>query len=393
MPQPSASGDRVEGTVVRIDRFGNLVTNIPAVMVEQSRGRGGVTPRVSVADEPSIPLVSTYSEVPPGAACALAGSTGHIEVAVNGGSAARTAGRGPRRPRDGVYNARHELRSHRGTPAARTVRPRMGGPRSGAAHPRTGSRAPVRPDASSRRWPISACSASRSPPSTAASGTDYISLGLASEELEYVDTSLRVILSVHVGLNSLTLLSWGTDDQKRRYLVPQAQGRADRDLRPHRAVGRQRRARDPDGGREARRPLRPHRARRCGSRLRTWRTTSSSSPGRDLEKKKRRDPSGISGVHRRTGVQGVLERHAEGEVGHPGGQHRLLQDGRGRGARRECRWPAWRGIQDRDVRARPGALHGRRRRHRPDPRLPRRVSQVRARAQGVRRARSASTSW
>jgi glutaryl-CoA dehydrogenase (non-decarboxylating) len=56
-------------------------------------------------------------------------------------------------------------------------------------------------------------------------GTDYISLGLASEELEYVDTSLRVIISVHVGLNSLTLLSWGTEDQKQRYLVPQAQGR------------------------------------------------------------------------------------------------------------------------------------------------------------------------
>ncbi len=53
---------------------------------------------------------------------------------------------------------------------------------------------------------------------------DYIALGLASEELEYVDTSLRVILSVHVGLNSLTLLAWGTDDQKQRYLVPQAQG-------------------------------------------------------------------------------------------------------------------------------------------------------------------------
>ncbi len=53
---------------------------------------------------------------------------------------------------------------------------------------------------------------------------DYIALGLASEELEYVDTSLRVILSVHVGLNSLTLLAWGTEDQKQRYLVPQAQG-------------------------------------------------------------------------------------------------------------------------------------------------------------------------
>jgi len=55
-------------------------------------------------------------------------------------------------------------------------------------------------------------------------GMDYISLGLACEELEYVDTSLRVILSVHLGLNSLTLLSWGTEEQKERFLVPQARG-------------------------------------------------------------------------------------------------------------------------------------------------------------------------
>jgi glutaryl-CoA dehydrogenase (non-decarboxylating) len=56
-------------------------------------------------------------------------------------------------------------------------------------------------------------------------GMDYVSLGLICEELEYVDTSLRVIMSVHAGLNCLTLLSWGTEDQKQRYLVPQAQGR------------------------------------------------------------------------------------------------------------------------------------------------------------------------
>jgi glutaryl-CoA dehydrogenase (non-decarboxylating) len=55
-------------------------------------------------------------------------------------------------------------------------------------------------------------------------GMDYISLGLASEELEYVDTSLRVIMSVHAGLNCLSLLTWGTEAQKKKYLVPQAQG-------------------------------------------------------------------------------------------------------------------------------------------------------------------------
>jgi glutaryl-CoA dehydrogenase (non-decarboxylating) len=55
-------------------------------------------------------------------------------------------------------------------------------------------------------------------------GMDYLSLGLTCEELEYVDTAYRVIMSVHVGLNSLTLLQWANEEQKQRYLVPQARG-------------------------------------------------------------------------------------------------------------------------------------------------------------------------
>ena len=55
-------------------------------------------------------------------------------------------------------------------------------------------------------------------------GFDYISLGLVCEELEAVDTFLRVIMSVHTGLNSLTLYTWGTEEQKQKYLVPQAKG-------------------------------------------------------------------------------------------------------------------------------------------------------------------------
>jgi glutaryl-CoA dehydrogenase (non-decarboxylating) len=55
-------------------------------------------------------------------------------------------------------------------------------------------------------------------------GMDYVSLGLLCEELERADTAFRVIMSVHVGLNSLTLLQWGTEDQKQRFLVPQAKG-------------------------------------------------------------------------------------------------------------------------------------------------------------------------
>lgn len=56
------------------------------------------------------------------------------------------------------------------------------------------------------------------------SGLDYISLGIACEELEYGDTFLRVVMSVHVGLTAMTLMTWGTDEQKARFLVPQAKG-------------------------------------------------------------------------------------------------------------------------------------------------------------------------
>ena len=56
------------------------------------------------------------------------------------------------------------------------------------------------------------------------SGFDYVSFALACEEVEYVDTFLRVILSVHVGLNSLALLQWATEEQKQRWLTPQATG-------------------------------------------------------------------------------------------------------------------------------------------------------------------------
>jgi alkylation response protein AidB-like acyl-CoA dehydrogenase len=55
-------------------------------------------------------------------------------------------------------------------------------------------------------------------------GMDYLALGLACEELEVVDTSLRVVMSVHVGLNSLGIFQWGSEQQKERFLVPQARG-------------------------------------------------------------------------------------------------------------------------------------------------------------------------
>lgn len=62
------------------------------------------------------------------------------------------------------------------------------------------------------------------PVSYGGQGMDYISLGLACEELEAVDSTLRVVLSVHIGLTSLGLFQWGSEEQKQRFLVPQAKG-------------------------------------------------------------------------------------------------------------------------------------------------------------------------
>ena len=55
-------------------------------------------------------------------------------------------------------------------------------------------------------------------------GMDYISLGLVCEELEYVDSTLRVIMSVHMGLCAQTVFHWGTEEQKEKFLVPLAKG-------------------------------------------------------------------------------------------------------------------------------------------------------------------------
>ncbi len=56
-------------------------------------------------------------------------------------------------------------------------------------------------------------------------GLDYITLGLICEELEYCDTSLRTMMSVHIGLAGCAIYQWGSEDQKQRFLTPLAAGR------------------------------------------------------------------------------------------------------------------------------------------------------------------------
>src|SRR5690554_6071770 len=62
------------------------------------------------------------------------------------------------------------------------------------------------------------------PESYGGSGMDYNSLAIVCEELERGDTAFRTAVSVHTGLNSMTLMQWGTEEQKKKYLVPQAKG-------------------------------------------------------------------------------------------------------------------------------------------------------------------------
>ena len=55
-------------------------------------------------------------------------------------------------------------------------------------------------------------------------GMDFVSEALLCEEIERGEPAFRTLISVHVGLNSLSLLRYGSEEQKRRFLEPQARG-------------------------------------------------------------------------------------------------------------------------------------------------------------------------
>jgi S-adenosyl-L-methionine hydrolase (adenosine-forming) len=90
IPQARQDGDVIAGRVLRVDRFGNLVTNIPRAVVERLAERGPI--RITVGGVTVDSLVETYAGVAPGAICALFGSSDHLEIAENGGRAADRLG-------------------------------------------------------------------------------------------------------------------------------------------------------------------------------------------------------------------------------------------------------------------------------------------------------------
>ncbi len=85
IPQPQVGVDHIDGQVLRVDRFGNLVTNIDRKTFDKVSG-GELDVRVGTHQIPRV--VSTYADAAPGEICALFGSTDHLEIAVNGASAA-----------------------------------------------------------------------------------------------------------------------------------------------------------------------------------------------------------------------------------------------------------------------------------------------------------------
>jgi S-adenosylmethionine hydrolase len=85
-------GGALEGAVLHVDRFGNLVTNIDRRAFEAFARAGAV--QVAAGGQPVGRIVATYAEIPRGEICALFGSTDHLELAANAVSAAEILGLG-----------------------------------------------------------------------------------------------------------------------------------------------------------------------------------------------------------------------------------------------------------------------------------------------------------
>jgi S-adenosylmethionine hydrolase len=93
LSRPEVADGVLRGRVVRVDRFGNLVTNVDRRAYERfSEGASGV--QLSVGGRAIARIVSTYADIPAGEVGALFGSTDHLECAAQSASAAERLGAG-----------------------------------------------------------------------------------------------------------------------------------------------------------------------------------------------------------------------------------------------------------------------------------------------------------
>lgn len=88
-PEPRKSGRKFEGEVIYIDRFGNAITNLESELV---RGSAEASCEISARRLLVCPVRTHYQAVAPKTPVAVVGSSGFLEIAVNGGSAEKTLG-------------------------------------------------------------------------------------------------------------------------------------------------------------------------------------------------------------------------------------------------------------------------------------------------------------
>lgn len=90
IPAPDLADDRVVGQVLRIDRFGNVVSNIDRKAFDSVAQRGSI--QIEVGPHVIGRLVETYTEIGEDEVCALFGGTEHLEFAASSSSAVERLG-------------------------------------------------------------------------------------------------------------------------------------------------------------------------------------------------------------------------------------------------------------------------------------------------------------
>lgn len=89
IPKPKAAENSVKGAVLRIDHFGNLITNITAEDVPALIAADGKF-TIRVGNGQVAKVVQTFAQGTQGEAVGIIGSSGFLEISVNKGNAART---------------------------------------------------------------------------------------------------------------------------------------------------------------------------------------------------------------------------------------------------------------------------------------------------------------
>lgn len=95
IPVPQRADSAINGEVLYVDRFGNLVTNIDAAAISSFPAQHV---SVSISGNRVAQLVTAYATVPEGRPLAVVGSWGLLEIAVRNGRAASLFAAGPGTP-------------------------------------------------------------------------------------------------------------------------------------------------------------------------------------------------------------------------------------------------------------------------------------------------------